>query len=274
MYQVKQTTYEDRGAMANRSPKRKFIEQNDGGIKSKQSNKTISDAPLTRLHTQAILNCLYNFNPILSNLLYMQSLTGLRFSDCRELILSDFKTSNGEFRKSFIVYQIKLYNSAMTRIENHPDKSAWSEDKKVEAAKRASKHTVLITEKAKEVVEDCVRLNPNISQGGYLFENRHHFSNGNPISNEYANRILKGRKLKEALKTELLGQEYRFAGIESIDTTRLGTHSFRKDGSQRLIENNANPVEVQKFLGQRTLDSTSHYVVAREQIMRDLVEKL
>ncbi|MCW8349052.1 tyrosine-type recombinase/integrase [Vibrio mediterranei] len=227
------------------------------------SRKTLSFAPKSKDITDFILDKIYDVNPVVSNLLNMQRLTGLRFSDCRSLRVRQFIDRFG-FVSEFTHVQQKLYNSAITRMLNHPVKSEWPPEKIEREAKNKSLLRIYVTETMQKIVEDTLeqqKWNPYFTKD-HLFASSHARSNGEPITRQYVNRMLKSESLTKALAP--LG----------LTNRNLGTHSFRKDFGQRLLENGATVVDIKDLLGQHSLESTIRYLSSDDEKKRSLIEKL
>lgn len=171
-----------------------------------------------------ILDLVEKVNPIIANMLELTSLTGLRYCDCSRLKKSD-ALINGIVRNHIIVTQSKTYNK---RVSLGVSKNA---------AKKSSEITIPLSEQAKNIIEDCIYLNPKST---LLFESER--NKGHPYSAQYVNRLLN----KIAIELRL---EYP-----------LGTHSFRKAFADMLDKNGASVHQIKDRLGHSSLSSTDHYL--------------
>jgi integrase len=163
-------------------------------------------------------------NPIISNMLEMSALTGLRYCDCSTLTRREMMINN-IIRDRIVIVQKKSFNKRV------------SSGMSVSAAKIASKLTVALTDQAKGIIEDSLFLSPD---SVFLFESDR--NPGKPYSAQYINRILK----KVAIDMRL--------------TYPLSTHSFRKSFALMLVENGAKMHELRDLLGHASLTSTNHYL--------------
>ncbi|UJF18101.1 hypothetical protein L0B53_13870 [Vibrio sp. SS-MA-C1-2] len=88
----------------------------DTGVIKKERRKVPSKPPKNSHILDSILLQVEMKNEILSLILKMQAITGLRFSDASWLRFDDVIEDN-RYKDKFIVYQQKLFNSALTRLK-------------------------------------------------------------------------------------------------------------------------------------------------------------
>lgn len=204
-----------------------------------------------------VLDTIYLTSPVLALTFEMQALTGLRYSDASSLIESDFKDDNGNWLTSFTFIPIKPYNIALQRLENHKDKSKWSEEKKKKAARDVASIEVFVNRRIQEVVEEALAIKPDRSE--FLFASDHRFSAGNPVSIQYANRTLKR-----------LAKRYPDLGFEN-----LGSHSFRKYFADNLYHRHeASLKDIQVLLGHRSIETSAGYVSSSSESLKELINRI
>ncbi|KLV03517.1 hypothetical protein ABT56_18970 [Photobacterium aquae] len=197
-----------------------------------------------------IIDTVYDKNPVLAKLLYMQALTGLRYSDCSWLRYDDFYDEKGKFVAEFDVIQQKVYHKVLTHlIQKKPETPLHELEAK---AKKKARHTIHVMPAMKEIVQEQHEIYPNDE---FLFANRHHKSEGLPMNIRSANKIL------NAVKQEL---NINFA---------LGTHSFRKWFATALAETQPWYV-VKDALGQSSINSTIPYVVSKDADIKNAISDL
>lgn len=236
--------------------------------KKKRPVKTLSKSIKSKEKTLLTFDALYELSPMVSHMVSVQYYSGLRMSDVRSLTVSQVMQKFG-FRSEFVVYQKKLYNALMTKMNNGKGKNAkylaLSEEKKVARAKAGSKVTVLVTSKLAEQFEQVLELqkfNPYWDEE-LIFASSHPRGQGKAVSLEYVNRLLKSQELHDMLKKH------------DIPTHELGTHSFRKSAAQRIMESeDGTLMDVKETLGHRSLASTQQYLASDNQKRRSLLEDL
>lgn len=229
--------------------------------------KTLSKSIKGKNETLITFDALYELSPMVSHMVSVQYYSGLRMSDVRSLKVSQVMQKFG-YRSEFVVYQKKLYNAIMTKMNNGKGTNAkylsWSEAEKVAKAKEGSKVTVLVTSKLAEQFEQILeyqKFNPYFD-GELMFASSHPRGNGKAVSLEYVNRLLKSQELHDILKKH------------EIPTHELGTHSFRKSAAQRILEGGGTLMDVKETLGHRSLTSTQKYLASDDQKRRSLLEDL
>ncbi|WP_181318336.1 tyrosine-type recombinase/integrase [Photobacterium kishitanii] len=192
-----------------------------------------SDAELNR-----IIDDVYSRNRILSYSFLMQALTGLRYSDCSQLMFSDFY-HNGKMVDSFPVVQQKTFNARVTKMQENDKFKDWTEQQIYRRAASKSTVTIYVNESISELVEMSKIENPNSE---YLFANKHPRSKGFPMDIRNAEYHLK--------KTERnLQLNYQ-----------LRTHSLRKCFAVKLVRNKVNLIKIRDLLGHDSIETTNAYL--------------
>ncbi|MFS1428886.1 tyrosine-type recombinase/integrase [Vibrio splendidus] len=211
---------------------------NDNKTGEKRKKKVPSQPPRSDKELRDIIDDIFMRNRSLANCLMMQALTGLRFSDCSQLMYSDFYR-NGVFVDRFEVIQQKTFGSRVTkRIKG---KELTNEQHQEIMRKAALEATVIVytNESVKMLVEACHRENPKTE---YLFANKNPKSKGYPIDIRNAEYHLR--------KTE--------ANLEL--NYQLRTHSFRKGFAMKMVDNQVSLVIVRDLLGHSNFEATNRYL--------------
>lgn len=212
--------------------------QDDDPSSTGKAKKKPSIPPRSDIELNEIIDDVFLRNKTLAYTLLMQALTGLRYSDCSQLMFSDFY-HNDRLVDSFSIIQQKTFKSRvtkMTKSEKFKDLTL-SEIHRRAAAK--STVTVFINESIAELVELAKLENPD---SVYLFANKNPRSNGFPMDIRNAEYHLK--------KTEKqLGLNYQ-----------LRTHSFRKCFAVKLVKNKVNLIKIRDLLGHANVETTNAYL--------------
>ncbi len=233
-------------------PKRISNNLSTNSTDKKKAVKEPSLPPTTKKEFNKILDTVHAINSTLANTLYMCALTGLRYSDCVVLTLSDFLDESGQPKSKFIVVQQKVYNMIYTRkVNNGVDAHTAHTDARIKA-----KVTIYINKAIINLISDIILLNPNIGRDDLIFANKHKSSKGYPLDIRSANKIL--RRVKAELKLDY----------------PLGTHSFRKYLALNLLKNKANVAEIRDLLGHNHLNSTNSYLHSFSGELKNLIGKL
>ncbi|BBL92357.1 MULTISPECIES: site-specific integrase [Vibrio] len=225
--------------------------------KALKKRSALSEAPSFK-HYRKMLDTIYLYNPVLSLLFEMQSLTGLRYSDASTLIRNDFYDEvTGNFKPHFEFTPLKTYSLALDRIKNKDKNNSSSEDIEAKARNEAIL-TIFTNDRIREVIDEVEELNGHIDSQ-FLFASEHAFSGGNPISIQYANRLLKR-----------LHVDHPDLGFKET-----GTHSWRKYFATSMVElNGANLVQVQALLGHRDVNTTAKYVSKKKSDLQELIMQM
>lgn len=176
----------------------------------------------------SILKELDKINPLIRLMLELESRTGLRNIDARNLKWSTVMI-NGVIRESFTVIQSKGYSRRLTNGMGDAN------------ARKAASLIIDVNQELKDVLDSIHDIN---GQKELLFQSSHHLAKPNtPISIQYVNRVLK----KVALKLRLPYQ--------------LSTHSMRKSFTDMILSmEGANVGNAMELLGHADLSSTQRYV--------------
>ena len=227
---------------------------NDGGRKKKEP----SMPPRTDAELERVIDEVYSRNRILSYCLLMQSLTGLRYSDCSQLMYRDFYR-NGKFVDSFDVIQQKTFSSRVTKrikkIERDTGAKVSDEDFKRVVRKSAGDSTVkiFINDSIKDLVELC---RGDGIDSEYLFANTNPKSNGAPMDIRNAEYHLRNTE-------QALGLNYQ-----------LRTHSFRKCFSLKLVREKVSILMVRDLLGHSNVATTNAYLSTIDGELADVIRDL
>lgn len=213
------------------------------GETKQRKKKTPSIPPKSDEELMAILDDIHFRNPVLANLLMMMAMTGLRFSDCSQLMYRDLYR-NDKIVDRFPVIQQKTFNARVTKfIRKAEDDGRVLSDEELKSYRRvaAVKSTVTIytNQTIMDLVELCRTSNPT---SDFLFPNKHHRSKGLPIDIRNAEYHLK--KTEEKLKLNY----------------QLRTHSFRKAFSVKLVRNKVNLLKIRDLLGHANVATTNSYL--------------
>ncbi len=219
------------------------------GVLKVRKVKKPSLPPKNDKELKDILDAVYDKNPALAYTLQMQSLSGLRYSDCSQLMFSDFYR-NGQLVEQFDIIQQKTYYSRLKKMESN-DK--YTEQEKHRLAASRSKVTIYVTEEMIELLEACKLYNPG---GEYLFANKNRKSQG--------------------FAMDIRSAEYHLSKVE-IDLMlnyQLKTHSFRKMFAVKLLRSGVDVVKIRDLLGHSSLDSTNKYLSTISDELKQAVENL
>ncbi|QFT13320.1 tyrosine-type recombinase/integrase [Vibrio sp. THAF190c] len=232
------------------------------------NNKTVSFSPDSEEHTNIVLHVVARYNPLISSFLNVQRLTGLRYSDCSRITVENIAKSSTQIRSQFTIVQKKIYTGALTRLKKNEKYVNHSETELHSIAINKASLRVFISDRLKDVFVEVLKLqddNPFFNKKdkeALIFTSTHHHAKGNAISKEAINQLLKSDKV---------GQELLKHGISNEN---LGSHSFRKEFGQRLLEKGANVIDIQELLGQSSLDSTIKYLSTSDKKKKDLVNSI
>ena len=209
-----------------------------------RKRKEPSLPPKSDAELELVINDVFKRNLILSYCLMMQALTGLRYSDCSQLMFRDFYR-NDKFVDKFSVIQQKTFSSRVTKrigkIERDSGSVITKDEYSKVVRKAAAESTVMIymNESIRDLVELC-RSEQRDSE--YLFANTNPKSKGMPMDIRNAEYHLK--------KTEAnLGLNYQ-----------LRTHSFRKCFSLKLIRQQVSILMIRDLLGHSNVATTNAYL--------------
>lgn len=236
--------------------------------KKKTNNKTISFSPESEEQTDLIIGVIKHINPIIGLFLDVQRFTGLRYSDCSRITYENIAKSPTQIRSQFTIVQKKIYSGAITRFKNNDKYKNHSEQELHDLAIDKASLRVFIGDKLKNLFLEVLELQKGNSKFNFknkealIFTSFHHHSNGKAITKEGINQLLKSEKVGRELAKH------------DISNENLGTHSFRKDFGQRLLEKKANVIDIQELLGQSSLDSTIRYLSTSDKKKKDLVNAI
>lgn len=205
-----------------------------------------------------IIDDIFERNRILSYCLMMQALTGLRYSDCSQLMFRDF-CRNGKFVDKFPVIQQKTFGSRVTKRVRKLERDTGrpvSEDEYSRIVRKAATEstvTVYVNESIVDLVELC-RCEQVDSE--YLFANKNPKSKGMPMDIRNAEYHLR--------KTEVnLGLNYQ-----------LRTHSLRKCFSLKLIRQKVSILVIRDLLGHANIATTNAYLATIDGEIADIIDGL
>lgn len=223
-----------------------------------RKRKEPSIPPKNDLELARVIDDIYERNSILSYCLMMQALTGLRYSDCSQLMFDDFYR-NGKFVDKFSVIQQKTFGSRVTKrvrkIERESGKSIGKEDYAKIVRKAAAESTVVVflNDSVKELVEVCKREQVCSE---YLFANKNPKSKGLPM--------------------DIRNAEYHLRKTESnLELNyQLRTHSFRKCFSLKLIKLKVSILVIRDLLGHANIATTNAYLSSFDGEVADIISDL
>ncbi|WP_122053647.1 site-specific integrase [Vibrio sp. Evd11] len=234
----------------------------------KNGGKTISFAPESEMETSIIIDEVRALNPMASFILDAQRLTGLRYSDCTRINLAHIRKGANQIKSEFVITQKKIYSSTMTWLKTADKAAKWSDQEKHQYAINNAQLRVYISSRLEDVFLSVLKMqesNPYFDATNpqtYVFANSHHNSQGRAMTKEVVNRLLKSEELGAILKKR------------GISNANLGTHSFRKDFGQRLLDADANVVDIKELMGQSSLESTIKYLSTSDKKKRDLIDSI
>lgn len=234
----------------------------------KNGGKTISFAPESEKETSLIIAEVKSLNPMASFILDAQRLTGLRYSDCTRINLAHIRKGANQIKSEFVIIQKKIYSSTMTWLKTADKAEQWSDQEKHQYAMNKAQLRVYISARLEEVFQSALKMqesNPYFDPTNpqtFVFANNHHNSKGRAMTKEVVNRLLKSDQLGSTLKKH------------GISNANLGTHSFRKDFGQRLLDADANVVDIKELMGQSSLESTIKYLSTSDKKKRDLIDSI
>ncbi|MGR5365839.1 tyrosine-type recombinase/integrase [Photobacterium damselae] len=223
-----------------------------------RKRKEPSIPPKNDKELNAIIDDIYERNPILSYCLMMQALTGLRYSDCSQLMFRDFYR-NGRIVDSFSVIQQKTFGSRVTKRVGKFERefgypiSKDDHSKIVRKAARDSTVTVYMNDSIEDLVVLCKREQP---ESEYLFANKNPKSNGLPMDIRNAEYHLRKTEINLALNYQ------------------LRTHSFRKCFSLKLIRDKVSILVIRDLLGHANIATTNAYLSTIDGEMADVIKGL
>lgn len=199
--------------------------------------------PRTPKECRAILNEVDMINPTMALMLEFSARTGLRVGDAGSLKFKELHI-NGVLRDSITIVQSKPFNKRVTSSVNLLTRKGAVVDSKMLAkitaeARRQSTLTIAISDAAKLVIEDALRLQGG-DMSGLVFESS--IKKGSAYSTQYINRILKVVAFKLKLNFP------------------LSTHSFRKAFAMFMTDNDAKIHQVRDALGHSSIAVTDAYL--------------
>lgn len=217
----------------------------NGEVKRK---KKPSMPPRNQQEANLILDRLWAKNPLLSLTASMSALTGLRYSDAAWLRFDDFYDEHGDFKTHFDLCQQKIFRMKMGR-------GASSESD----AFRKSMVRVYTNESIEEIVEECRSYSQSDE---YLFAN----ARSRVVTEEGV--------IHRPMSVESADWHHANVARELNLKYTLGTHSWRKYFSSMLIQQGATVEKIRDLLGQKSLQSTNHYLHSEDDALAALISKI
>lgn len=211
--------------------------------------KEATKPPKNAKEAEAIIDELYERNPLLALTSSMSALTGLRYSDASWLKFSDFQDEFGNWKDSFDVCQQKTYRMRIARNKDN-----------VSGAYNASLVRIFLNEDIKEIVEECRMLS---CSEVFLFANKR-------------SRVVDEEGCTIDRPMDIRSANYHHDKVrKKLELNySLNTHSWRKYFAKKMIQKGATLEKVRDFLGQSTLNSTNHYLSTFDEELAPIIGEM